>query len=63
MKDPKIVDKKVIEIDDFLLEKQVDVVALACTIIGAYFTGNVPSKLLKIIFLNCNTCAFKYLEC
>lgn len=62
MKSPKIVDKRVVDKSRVALAKGAEVVILACTIVAAYFTGNVPSELSKIVYLNCNTCGFKYLE-
>jgi hypothetical protein len=42
--------------------KGAEVIVLACTIVAAYFSGWVPDELSKIEYLNCNLCAFKYLE-
>ena len=42
--------------------KGAEVIVLACTIVAAYFSGKVPDELSKIEYLNCNLCAFKYLE-
>jgi len=62
MKSPKLVDERVVEKSRVVLAEGAEVVILACTIVAAYFTGNVPTDLSKMVYLNCNICAFKYLE-
>jgi allantoin racemase len=59
---PEIVDDKVINISKVVYNKGAEVIVLACTIVAAFFSGRVPDELSKIEYLNCNLCAFKYLE-
>lgn len=62
LKDPDLVDKRVIDRSYKAVEEGAEVIILACTIEAAYFTGNVPADLAKMVYLNCNIIAFKYLE-
>lgn len=62
VKSPQIVDKRVVDKSRIASTKGAEVIVLACTIVATYFSGDVPSDLSKMVYLNCNICAFKYLE-
>jgi allantoin racemase len=59
---PHLVDQRVAAQSRIAAEKGAEVIILACTVEAAYFTGKVPGELAKLVYLNCNVCAFKYLE-
>jgi len=59
---PRLVDQRVIEKSRLVLGEGAEVIILACTIVAAYFNREVPPDLSKMVYLDCNVCAFKYLE-
>ena len=59
---PHLVDQRIVERSRAVLGEGAEVIILACTVVSAYFTRNVPPDLSKMVYLDCNVCGFKYLE-
>lgn len=59
---PHLVDERIVEKSRIVLAEGAEVIILACTIVAAYFTRKVPPDLFPMVYLDCNICAFKYLE-